>query len=353
MQGLYLQGRAAILPNLGNLVLPISRNQYLSNNLALVPNSLFSHPDQINQWQSAIPNGIAKSGWGGRITDNLATQNSGAIFPAMTSTAQCGFFCNGVQTVQAPVPPPAPGSANPTGMSVLTGTIGSPSAAAGEQQLLTFDNGLQMVQQANQTMLRAENYSNTLNGLLKTSSLTTKFPVNNPIAAQLQTVANMMSVRGELGIKRQIFFCSFGSFDTHSSQLTLQSALLQQLSQGVAAFYEATQEMGIQNDVTTFTASEFGRTLNPNGNGGSDHAWGSHHFVVGGGVSGGKFYGEFPSLALGGDDDSGTRGELIPTTGIAQYGATLAQWFGVSASSLSTVFPNIANFKTSNLGFLV
>jgi uncharacterized protein (DUF1501 family) len=352
MQSLYNQGNAAILPNVGNLVLPISRNQYLSNDLALLPNSLFSHSDQMNQWQSAIPNGIAKSGWGGRITDSLASQNSAAIFPAMTSMAQCGFFCNGVQTIPASVPPPVTGSANPTGMSILTGTIGSASAAVGEQQLLTFDNGLQMVQQANNTMTRAENYSNTLNGLLTTSSLTTKFPANNPIAAQLQTVANVMSVRSQLGMQRQIFFCSFGSFDTHSAQLSLQTTLLQQLSQGIAAFYEATQEMGIQNEVTTFTGSEFGRTLNPNGNAGTDHAWGSHHFVVGGGVKGGKFYGTFPSLALGGDNDAGTRGALIPTTGIAQYGATLAQWFGVSASSLPSIFPNIANFNSSNLGFL-
>jgi uncharacterized protein (DUF1501 family) len=161
-----------------------------------------------------------------------------------------------------------------------------------------------------------------------------------------------MSVRSELGIQRQIFFCSFGSFDNHSSQLSLQSTLLQQLSQGIAAFYQATQEMGIQNSVTTFTGSEFGRTLNPNSNAGSDHAWGSHHIVVGGGVSGGKFFGEFPSLALGGDNDANTRGTLIPTTGIAQYGATLAQWFGVSAASLPAIFPNIANFSTSNLGFL-
>ncbi len=352
LRSLYNQGRAAILPNVGNLVLPVTRAQYWSNNRELLPNSLFSHSDQMNQWQSAIPNGIAKSGWGGRITDNLSSMNSGAIFPAMTSMAQCGFFCNGVQTVAASVPPPVPGSTSATGMATLTGVTTSASTEAGMQQLLSFDNGLQVVQAANDTMKRAENYATTLNGLLTTSTLTTKFPANNPIAAQLQTVANVMSVRSQLGIGRQIFFCSFGSFDTHSSQLSLQTTLLQQLSQGIAAFYQATQEMGIQNEVTTFTGSEFGRTLNPNGNAGSDHAWGSHHIVVGGAVNGGKFYGAFPSLALGGDNDANTRGTLIPTTGIAQYGATLAQWFGVSASSLPTIFPNIGNFKSSNLGFL-
>jgi uncharacterized protein (DUF1501 family) len=352
MQSLYNQGIAAVVPNVGNLVLPITRAQYGSNNLALLPNSLFSHSDQMNQWQSAIPTGIAKSGWGGRITDSLASHNSSAIFPAIANMSQCGFFCNGEQTIPAAVPPPVSGSNLATGMQTLTGVTTSASTSAGQQEMLTFDNGLQLVQQVNSTVKRAQNYSDTLNGMLTTSSLTTKFPANNPIAAQLQTVANVMSVRSELGIGRQIFFCQFGSFDTHSAQLTLQSQLLQQLSQAVAAFYKATQELGLQDSVTTFTASEFGRTLNPNGSGGSDHAWGSHHFVVGGGVKGGKFYGTFPSLALGGDNDASIRGTLIPTTGIAQYGATLAQWFGVSAANVSTIFPNIANFKSSNLGFL-
>ena len=220
------------------------------------------------------------------------------------------------------------------------------------QQLLTFDNGLQLVQAGNQTMTRAENYAQTINGLLQTSTITTPFPANNPVAAQLLTVANVMSVRSELGLQRQIFFVKFGSFDTHAGQLALQSQLLQQLSQAVSAFYQATQEMGLAQNVTTFTASEFGRTLNPSGSDGSDHAWGSHHFVIGGGVQGGKFYGNFPSLVLGGDNDANQRGTLIPTTGIAQYGATLAQWFGVSAASLPTIFPNIASFPTNNLGFL-
>jgi uncharacterized protein (DUF1501 family) len=352
MQSLYNSGQAAVLANVGNLVQPITRTQYWSNNLALLPNSLFSHSDQTNQWQSAIPNGLAKSGWGGRITDQMLSQNSGATFPPITSMAQCGFFCNGQQTTSASVPPPPTGSTSPTGMAVLNGVSLFPSTAAGMQQLLTFDNGLQLVQAGNQTMTRAENYAQTINGLLQTSTITTPFPANNPLAAQLLTVANVMSVRSELGLQRQIFFVKFGSFDTHAGQLALQSQLLQQLSQAVSAFYQATQEMGLAQNVTTFTASEFGRTLNPSGSDGSDHAWGSHHFVIGGGVQGGKFYGNFPSLVLGGDNDANQRGTLIPTTGIAQYGATLAQWFGVSAASLPTIFPNIASFPTNNLGFL-
>jgi len=159
-------------------------------------------------------------------------------------------------------------------------------------------------------------------------------------------------VRAQLGLNRQIFFCQLGGFDTHSQQVETQNPLLQQFSQAIAAFYAATQELGVDSSVTTFTASEFGRTLNPSGSDGSDHAWGSHHFIIGSAVNGGKIYGQFPLLALGGPNDANTRGTLIPSTAVDQYGATLAQWFGVPAANLPAVFPNIANFATNNLAFV-
>ena len=285
------------------------------------------------------------------MTDQLQSQNSGAQFPPIASINGCGLFCTGQETFPATVPPPY-SSTSVTGMATLNGIQNAPSTATGMQQLLTFDNGLQLVQAGNGVLSRGSQYADTLTSLLQTSTLTTKFPAANSLAAQLQTVANVMSVRSQLGLSRQIFFCQIGSFDTHAGQFATQQTLLQQLSQAVAAFYEATQEMGINQNVTTFTASEFGRTLTPSGNDGSDHAWGNHHFIIGGGVQGGKFYGTFPSLALGGDYDANSRGTLIPTTAIAQYGATLAQWFGVSAANLPVVFPNITNFTSTNLGFL-
>jgi uncharacterized protein (DUF1501 family) len=349
---LYNQGSAAVLANVGNLVTPITRAIYQSNNLSMLPNALFSHSDQSNQWQSAIPNGIATSGWGGRIADLVQSQNSGAIFPPISSIAGCGLFCTGQQTFPASVPPPYSGQTAGTSMSLLNGILDAPSTATGMQQLLTFSNGLQLVQAGNATLSRGNDYANTLTGLLQTPTLTTVFPTANGLAAQLQTVANVMSVRSQLGLTRQIFFCTVGSFDTHGNQSGTQYTLLGQVSKAINAFYQATQEMGIEQNVTTFTASEFGRTLNPSGNDGSDHAWGSHHFVVGGGVQGGKFYGTFPDLVLGGSDDASSRGVLIPSTGIAQYGATMAQWFGVPASNLVNVFPNIGNFTTPTLGFL-
>jgi uncharacterized protein (DUF1501 family) len=226
------------------------------------------------------------------------------------------------------------------------------------QQLLTFNNGLQLVQAANGTLNRGTNYANALSGALAGSVLNTQFPTvdtdgtPNPLATQLQTVARIIKVRSTLGLSRQIFYCNIDGFDTHGGQLAIQDSLLQQVSKAVLAFYQATQELGVDSNVTTFTASEFGRTLTPNGSGGTDHAWGSHHFVIGTGVQGGKFYGQFPMLTLGGDYDATNRGSLIPTTSVDQYGATLAQWFGVGAGSMSTIFPNIGNFPTANLGIL-
>jgi uncharacterized protein (DUF1501 family) len=353
IQGLYNQGKAAILANVGNLLQPVTRSALnSSNSQAIVPAALFSHSDQSNQWQSAMPNSFASTGWGGRAADLLQSQNTGAIFPPVTSINNCGLFCTGKETFPATVPPPWGNSSELTGMSTLNGIQNSPATDAALQQLLTFDNGLQLVQAGNGVLSRGQNYANTITSLLKTSTLTTTFPANNPLALQLQTVANLMSIRTELGLTRQVFFCQLGGFDTHSDQHATQELILKQVSQAVLAFYQATQEMGISQNVTTFTTSEFGRTLNPSGNNGSDHAWGSHHFVIGGGVQGGQIYGTFPSLVLGGDDDANTRGTLIPTTSIAQYGATLAQWFGVGASDLPTVFPTIGNFTSSNLGFM-
>ncbi len=353
LQTLYNQGHAAVLANVGNLVKPLNNRsgyQAASSSSAALPSALFSHSDQTSQWQSATPTGIASSGWGGRIMDLMQSQNSSAVFPAIANTGGCGLFCAGQQTFPATVPPPSAGSQSPTGMATLNSS--GAAGATALQQLLSFDNGVQLVQAGNGILSRGNQYANTLTGLLSSSNITTAFPANNPLAAQLRTVANIMSVRNALGITRQIFFCQLGSFDTHGDQTATQQQLLAQLSQAVSAFYQATQELGLAQSVTTFTASEFGRTLSPSGSDGSDHAWGNHHFIVGGAVQGGKIYGSFPSLALGGEQEANTRGTLIPTSSVAQYGATLAQWFGVSQSSLATVFPNIGGFTTSNLGFL-
>ncbi len=351
IQALYNQGHAAVLTNVGNLVRPLQPGEYAHAASTAVPMALFSHSDQTTQWQSASPTETLANGWGGRIMDTLNT-NSGAVFPAITSTGGCGLFCTGANNFPATVPPPWSSGGAPTGIVGLNTAQAGTAAAGGVQQLLSFDNGLQLVQAGNTILSRGNQYATTLNGLLKTNQIQTSFPANNPLAAQLLTVANVMAVRSQLGISRQIFFCQLGGFDTHGDQAATQQQLLGLLSQAVGAFYKATQELGLDQSVTTFTASEFGRSLQPSGSDGSDHGWGNHHFVIGGGVQGGKFYGSFPSLALGGSDDATGRGVLIPSTGLAPYGATLAQWFGVSSSSMASVFPNIASFTQPNLGFL-
>jgi uncharacterized protein (DUF1501 family) len=195
-------------------------------------------------------------------------------------------------------------------------------------------------------------YSVVLASALKSiPTLQTQFSTHY-LSQQLKQVAEVISARSALGVGRQIFFCSYGGFDTHSDQLTQQVTLMTQLSQAMSSFYQATQELGVANNVTTFTLSEFSRTLQPGTNGGTDHAWGSHQLVLGGAVQGNNVYGTFPTLALGGPDDAGTNGRWIPTTSVDQYAATMASWFGVPTASLPSIFPNLANFPVSNLGFL-
>ncbi len=343
IQALYNSGHAAVLANVGMLVKPVDRTAYNTNNSAILPNALFSHSDQASQWQTSIPTGLGSTGWGGRMADLLQPSNAGATFPSTTSTGGSSLFLTGTQTFAANVP---------SGSATLLNN-NNPARAAGLQQLLQFDNGLKLVQAANGTFGRGISYANALSAALAGSTISTPFPLTgNPLALQLQTVARIIKVRSSLGLSRQIFYCELGGFDTHGGQLGIQDALLQQLSSAVGAFYQATQELGVDQNVTTFTASEFGRTLTPNGSGGTDHAWGSHHFVIGSAVKGGQFFGQFPLLALGGQYDANDRGTLIPTSSVDQYGATMAQWFGVASQSMPAIFPNIGNFPTANLGIL-
>ena len=192
----------------------------------------------------------------------------------------------------------------------------------------------------------------TLCGCTKNiTPFTTKF-ANNDLAQQLRQVAQVIAARSALGMGRQIFFCSTGGFDTHADQLPQHVSLMSNLSQSMAAFYQATQELGVADKVTTFTLSEFSRTLQPGTNAGTDHAWGGHQLILGGAVKGDTVYGTFPTLALNGPDDAGNNGRWIPTTALDQFAATLATWFGVPDTGLPTIFPNLTNFPTSNLGFM-
>jgi uncharacterized protein (DUF1501 family) len=347
LQGLFnSQKNLAVLANVGTLVQPTTQKQY--QQYSNLPENLFSHSDQQDQWQSAQLTGTPSVGWAGRMADSVqGSLNNGALFPPVLSISGNAIFCTGDTT--------SPFTMNPGQTPGLQGFDSSAAAQArfvATQQLLTFDSGLSMVQAANNVTGQAVQYSVVLaNALNSAPTIQTKFP-NTYIAQQLQQVAQVIAIKSALGVGRQIFFCSYGGFDTHSDQLTQQVELMTQLSQAMSAFYEATLELGVVNNVTTFTLSEFSRTLEPGSNGGTDHAWGSHQLIMGGAVKGNSVYGTFPTVALGGPDDADQNGRWIPTTALDQYGATLATWFGVNNTDLPSIFPNLKNFQTTNLGFM-
>ncbi len=347
IQTLFNNKNAAIIANVGTLVQPLTRAQFLAGQTA--PVNLFSHPDQQLEWQNAAASASTPTGWAGRIADALGSlYNGSAQIPMITSVAGDTLFCNGSGST--------PVSVSPGNLGAAACSEGSAECAArlqAAQALLTFNSGISLVQADDTIASNAYTYAKTLSDAVQSvSPLQTVFPSNNALAAQLKQIAQIIQVRAALGVERQIFFAGIGNFDTHGAQLPQQNGLLAQVSPALAAFYQATQELNLAGEVTTFTMSDFSRTFQPNSNSGSDHAWGSHHIVLGGAVQGGQIYGTFPTLALGGPDDSGSNGRWVPSTGSVQYAATLAQWFGVSASQMATIFPNIGSFPTGNLGFL-
>jgi uncharacterized protein (DUF1501 family) len=364
IQSLFSQGKAAVMCNTGPLVEPLTKTTY-QNGTGKKPLQLFSHSDQVNQWLSAVSNDNSQTGWGGRTADRATILNGAATFPQMISIAGVNLFVTGQSTR-----PLAIGDSNTALASVL------PLNNAVNADGLTFSTAQNTARRTAFDQIRALVTSDKLpkaaaditGSALQTSAALASAPQNNftfqntSIGRQLYQIARLIALRDTLSMKRQIFFVSLGSFDTHSNQTAAagsQATLLQQVSQAIDAFYNATVNMGVQNNVTTFTLSDFGRTLQPAGAGagvGSDHAWGNHHFVVGGAVKGGDFYGAYPTLVMGGPDDTDTgsnpRGRWIPTTSVEQYAATLATWYGLSASDLPLVFPFIGRFSTPNLGFM-
>jgi len=346
MQGYFNNQKAlAIVANVGTLVQPTTQATYRA--YTNLPENLYSHSDQQDQWQSAQLAGTPVSGWAGKIADNVQTFNAAAQFPPILSISGNPVFCTGITSR-----PFAMNPGQPPGLNGFDSSAASQARYTATQQLLTFDSGLSMVQAANSVTGQAVKFAQVLSDALKNiPPLQTKFPTDY-LSQQLQQVAQVIAARSALGVQRQIFFCSYGGFDTHADQLPQQVQLLTYVNQSMSAFYQATQELGVANQVTTFTLSEFSRTLEPGSNGGSDHAWGSHQLILGGAVKGNTVYGTFPTLVLGGPDDADQNGRWIPTTALDQYAATLATWFGVSAANLPSVFPNLANFPTSNLGFM-
>jgi len=361
--GPWSQGKLAVLCNYGSLLQPTTKAQYQSNvGGAFRPYQLFSHSDQVNQQMTSICKTTGQTGWGGRVADNTGGLNGPTVLPMSMSIAGSNLFQTGITTRQLAI---GTGSLP----SVLNLSWSGPASAnpltsgSAFRQILSFDTGQVLIKGASDTMSQAISADQILN---TDPAVTATFPTTG-IGNQLKQVAKLIKIKDTLGMHRQIFFVSLGGFDTHTNETNSdptqpnnaggQGNLLTQFSQAARAFYDEMGFQGNSNSVTLFTISDFGRTFQASGSGaasvGTDHAWGSHAFIMGGGVLGGTFYGTYPTLAANGpNDDGGNRGRWIPTTSIDQYGATLARWYGLDPALLTTVFPNLSKFPTQNLGFL-
>jgi uncharacterized protein (DUF1501 family) len=359
VQNLFNAGRAAIVANTGTLIAPTAKAQIQANSVPL-PASLYSHFDQTAAWQAITANGgsAVHTGWGGAMADLIATMNTNSAFTCI-STAGIALFLSGQTSYQLNVT-----SAGPIPIAGLNQPLFGQQAGS---------NALASVLTASENNLFAKEYEVIINrstaaqATLSTSMLPsgvggvpnppqyldpiTNKLTNNSFATSLQTVARIIGGRSGLGVTRQIFYVVLGGFDTHDNQAPQIARLLTQLGSGLEYFDATMTSMGTNDQVTTFTASDFGRTLTANSDG-TDHGWGSHHIVTGGAVVGQDMYGQYPVIGTNQANDMGA-GRLIPTTSVEQYAGTLARWFGLSDSQVKTVFPNFANFGSNPyLGFM-
>ena len=361
---LWAQGRMAITTNLGTLVAPMTRAQY-QNGSVRRPFQLYSHSDQVNQYQSGRADQQAFTGWGGRIADRRTLpDNPGGLIPMITSISGAQLFTAGQTTLPLAINNAGTSLSqvlNPQGYNT---TVPSQERLTSFNQLRTQDLSANYIQAASHITNQAMQANSSLATF---QEVTVAFP-NTGIGNQLKQVARLIKKRTDLSVNRQVFYVQIGGFDTHTNQLAGQGSLLAQFSQAARSFYDEMVTQGVSDKVTLFTMSDFSRTFNPAGVGantvGSDHAWANHAFVIGGAVNGGNFYGvnasngtPFPTLTMNGPDDAdngtGARGRWIPTTSVEQYAATLARWYGLPETDMSAVFPNYNNFiANTNLGFM-
>ncbi len=344
LKSLFDAGKLAVQLNVGPLVQPTTLAQYNAKSVPLPP-KLFSHNDQQSTWQASSPEG-AVNGWGGRLGDMAMSNNGNATFSCISVSGNAVFVA-GRNALQYQL---STSGAVPIA-GIKSAAFGSTAISTAIQSLSTQTSSHVLMNEYSRIIQRSIASESAVSAALTgVAPFTTAFPAGNSLATQLQVVAKMIAARNVLGVKRQVFFVSLGGFDLHDYLPSQHPPLLTNISNAMAAFYNATVELGVQNSVTAFTASDFGRTFASNGDG-SDHGWGSHHFVLGGAVNGQRFYGTAPAPAVNGTEDVG-QGRLLPTTSVDQFAATLATWFGVSASELLTVIPNIGNYSTKNLGFV-
>ena len=351
VRDLFASGKLALLGNVGTLVVPTSKTQYNARSVPLPP-QLFSHSDQQVQWQSSVPDKPFTTGWGGRLADLINAFNENNAISMSISLAGQNSFQVANNIAQYSV-----SSAGVVSLAGTTGAAGDVRLQAMKALMAPQDAGLFATAFGGATGSAIDNAALLGDTLGLAPSFTTAFPTSS-LGQQLRMIAWLISVAPQLGLKRQVFFAQLGGWDLHDNQVVAgatatgaHATLLADVSASLKAFYDTTVELGQADQVTAFTASDFGRTYNTNGDG-SDHGWGSHHFVVGGAVKGQDLYGTMPVLTINGPDDTG-QGRWIPTTSVDEYAATIARWFGVSDSDLPLVLPNIGRFAKPNLGFML
>ena len=341
---IFNAGKLAPLLNLGTLVEPTTRAQYLARSVRLPP-KIGSHNDQSSYFQSSLAEG-ATSGWGGRLGDLFASGNGASTFTSIGVGGNAVFLA-GKNTSQYQV---SSSGVLPVNAIKRKNLGGSSDCAAALHEIMTASSSHLMEDEYARICKRSIDSEVLASNALANVNIGTAFDTTNSLANQLQMVAKLIAARSALGAKRQVFMVSLGGFDNHSDLVKLHPVLLAKVAQAMDSFYKATVELGIANNVVTFTGSDFGRTLSSNSSG-SDHGWGATHLLMGGAIKGKEFYGQSPVFANNGPDDFGS-GRLVPTTSVDQLASTLASWFGVSKNDLPYVMPSIVNFSNQNLGFI-
>jgi len=341
-KALFNAGKLAICANVGTLLYPVTKAQYNAKSVPLPP-QLFSHNDQQVQWQTSVPDKDIRTGWGGRCADLLNSMNTNATVSMSISLSGVNIWETGNVVNEYNV-----GTSGPVNINIPTSATGQIQAF---KDLINLQHAnLQEKSSANMSKKALDNYT-AVTTALANAPATAVFPASS-LGNQLKMVSRLIKSASFLNHKRQIFFVSVGGFDLHDSQLTPHSNLLSDLSKCLSAFQTEMETQGNSANVTTFSVSDFGRTFPVNAGNGSDHGWGNHQLVMGGAVNGAKIYGNFPSLMVGGPDDTGL-GRWIPGTSVDQYAGTLAKWFGVTATDLPSVLPNLGHFANPDLGFLL
>ncbi len=367
MADIWQEGRLAVVNNVGPLSRPTTREDYFawkeSSDNSLVPDSLFSHEDQQYLWENATSDAMVRTGWGGRLMEAVS---SGAPVYSFGGNSRFG---TGTRINEMVLPHPGtslglqgfyPDRFSDARMNALMALVAAGSenrlhAALTDSQQRAFEASSRLGPMLEQG---PKNGADPANPEIASAFGNLSGEMANPLARQLYQVAKMIKNRAIAGSSRQVFVVQLGGFDHHANQLSQHAGLLANLGSSLAAFDRALTAMGMNESVTTFTQSDFGRTLKPNKSAGTDHAWGNMQLVMGGSVRGGRQYGVYPSLELGGPDDAGRQswehqGRWIPGISVDQYAATLVQWFAPqSGATLARILPNLSRFPIADLGFM-